>query len=280
MKSLCVFLVTLVCVGGIFASDKLNCLLKPNDTIWESDWNKMHKECVNKLKNQVQMEINAALVYFTMGTHFARDVVDRPGFSKFFFESASEEREHAMKIIEYLLMRGPLVTKYAQNENKIYFDIAELLSSQFYANQISELQEISNEIDKDTLDGQKALKYALDLEVKVTKSIKNIIQVCEDPEGRSEQASKQDPKHAKQDSKQDSKQHPKQDSIFSKYAKQDTENANDYHLVDYLITEFLDEQYKGQRDIIGKLSTLSKMSSSHGKLAEFLFDKKLLNGEI
>ncbi|XP_012223729.1 ferritin heavy chain [Linepithema humile] len=276
MKSLCVFLVALVCVGGILASDKSSCLLKTPNVIWESDWNKMHKECVDKLKNQVQMEINAALVYFAMGAHFARDVVDRPGFSKFFFESASEEREHAMKIIDYLLMRGPLVTKNenTNDENKIYFDMAELLSSNFYANEISELQEINKEIDKDALDGSKALKYALDLEVKVTKSIKDIIQVCEDPEGRSELTSKQDSKHAKQDPKQDPK-HPKQ-------IKQDIkqENINDYHLVDHLITEFLDEQYKGQRDLIGKLAILSKMSSSHGKLAEFLFDKKLLNGEI
>jgi len=58
-------------------------------------------------------------------------------------------------------------------------------------------------------------------------------------------------------------------------------NASSFlQLVDYLITEFLEEQYKGQRDIAGKLSTLSKMISSHANLAEFLFDKKLLNGEI
>ena len=52
------------------------------------------------------------------GAHFARDTVNRPGFSKFFFESASEEREHAIKIIEYLLMRGQLTD-----------DVSKLLSS-------------------------------------------------------------------------------------------------------------------------------------------------------
>lgn len=45
---------------------------------------------------------------FFQGAHFARDSVNRPGFSKFFIKAASEEREHAIKVIEYLLMRGQL----------------------------------------------------------------------------------------------------------------------------------------------------------------------------
>lgn len=51
-------------------------------------------------------------------------------------------------------------------------------------------------------------------------------------------------------------------------------------LVDYLTSDFLDEQYKGQRDLAGKSSTLGKMMQTHGPLGEFLFDKKLLNGEV
>lgn len=52
---------------------------------------------------------------------------------------------------------------------------------------------------------------------------------------------------------------------------------NDYHLVDYLTGEFLDEQYKGQRELAGKISTLKKMmkSSTNGALGEFLFDKEM-----
>jgi len=57
-------------------------------------------------------------------------------------------------------------------------------------------------------------------------------------------------------------------------------SRRDYlQLVDYLITDFLDEQYKGQRDLAGKISILGKMMQAHGPLGEFLFDKKLLNGE-
>ncbi|KAL9695717.1 hypothetical protein quinque_015002 [Culex quinquefasciatus] len=54
---------------------------------------------------------------------------------------------------------------------------------------------------------------------------------------------------------------------------------NDYHLVDYLTGEYLDEQHKGQRELAEKIATLRKMTDSDDapkegrKLAEFLFDK-------
>jgi ferritin heavy chain len=51
-------------------------------------------------------------------------------------------------------------------------------------------------------------------------------------------------------------------------------------LVDYLSGEFLDEQYKGQADLASKISSLGKMLDYYGTLGEFLFDKKLLNGEL
>ncbi|CAH2210649.1 jg20597, partial [Pararge aegeria aegeria] len=44
------------------------------------------------------------------GAHFSKDSVNRPGFAKMFFDASSEEREHALKLIEYLLMRGELTT--------------------------------------------------------------------------------------------------------------------------------------------------------------------------
>lgn len=52
---------------------------------------------------------------------------------------------------------------------------------------------------------------------------------------------------------------------------------NDYHLVDYLTGDFLDEQYKGQREIAGKISNLGKLMNQHGALGEWIFDKKLLD---
>lgn len=174
--------------------------------------------CIKILESQVKTEVEAAMTYLAMGAHFARDTINRPGFSKFFIESAKEEREHAIKIIEYLLMRGQLTN-----------DVSKLLKFP--------LKPIREEWNS----GVEALTDALNLEAQVTRSIRDIIKTCETP--------------------------PNSD-------------YNDYHLVDYLTGDFLDEQYKGERDLAGKVSTLGKMMITHGPLGEFLFDKKLLNGEV
>lgn len=102
-------------------------------------------------------------------------------------------------------------------------------------------------------DGVSALKDALRLEAFVTKKIRDVIAVCESPK--------------------------------------DSNNFNDYHvsalygiylhlinniclqLVDYLTGDFLDEQYRGQRDLAGKISTLDKLTDSHGVIGEFCLIK-------
>ncbi|KAF7287526.1 hypothetical protein GWI33_005893 [Rhynchophorus ferrugineus] len=54
---------------------------------------------------------------------------------------------------------------------------------------------------------------------------------------------------------------------------QDDSAFNFNHLVDQLSSDILTEQYKRQRDITDKASTLDKMMDKHGILGEFLFDK-------
>lgn len=66
--------------------------------------------CTNRMRSQIQEELKAAMKYLQMAAYFSRDTVNRPGFAKLFFEAASEEREHAIKLIEYLLMRGELTS--------------------------------------------------------------------------------------------------------------------------------------------------------------------------
>lgn len=68
----------------------------------------MTRGCTKEVRRQIQAEIDASIQYMAMGAHFAKDTVNRPGFSEFFFKAAGEEREHATKLIEYLLMRGQL----------------------------------------------------------------------------------------------------------------------------------------------------------------------------
>ncbi|OAD56690.1 Ferritin subunit [Eufriesea mexicana] len=216
MKLLYVFLATFLCISGSLGGGLKKCTLKSTDI--PKSWWDMVEPCIKILESQVKTEIEAAMTYLAMGAHFARDTINRPGFSKFAFDAANEEREHAIKIIEYLLMRGQLTN-----------DVSKLLKFP-----LKPLRENWNS-------GLDALKTALALEVNVTRNIHDINKKCEKP---------------------------------------DPLTFNDYHLVDYLTGEFLTEQYKGQRDLAGKISTLDKMMGMHGALGEFLFDKKLLNNEL
>lgn len=121
------------------------------------DWITIPDPCTKAMVDQVQIELTAAMTYMAMGAHFARDTVNRPGFSELFFKSASEEREHAIKILEYLLMRGGLtegLSKVIKNPQ---------------ANATS------------WESGFKALKDALSLETLVTRKIRDIIAACESP---------------------------------------------------------------------------------------------------
>lgn len=188
------------------------------------DWVSIVSRCRSSMRRQIQMEVAASLQYLALGAHFSKDVVNRPGFAKLFFDAAGEEREHAMKLIEYLLMRGELTSEVST--------LLHIRPPHF------------GERKPET--GVEALEHALLLEHQVTESIRKLIIDCEDG------------------------------------AKEDTDPTkfNDYHLVDYLTGEFLEEQYKGQRDLAGKASTLKKMMDRHGALGEFLFDKKLLGVEV
>lgn len=111
-------------------------------------------------------------------------------------------------------------------------------------------KEVTNLITIPTLEkfawetAAESLTDALNLETNVTESIRNVIAFCE--------SDKKKDKH------------------------NNNVNYNDYHLVDYLTGVYLEEQYKGQREIAGKLSTLKKMMDHHGQIGEFLFDKTLL----
>ncbi|XP_078036121.1 ferritin 1 heavy chain [Augochlora pura] len=175
----------------------------------KQQWVTLNKECTGALNDQFYKEIEAARTYLIMGARFSEYTYNRPGFSEFFFKAANEEREHGIKILEYMSMRGIVIS------NDIFLSMKNLT--------------LNTSVPGKT--GLEALETALDKEVAITKNIRDLIEKCE----------------------------------------------KDYHLADYLTTDFLDEQYKGQRDLAGKIKTLSKMNNN---LGEFLFDKKLLKGEV
>ncbi|XP_076293518.1 ferritin 1 heavy chain [Lasioglossum baleicum] len=248
MKPIYVLFVTFFCIVGSLG-EELQCKIGSDKKIGKwvdmdkkiGKWVDMESDCAKQLWSQVNKEIEAAITYLSMGVHFAKDTNHRPGFSKFFFEAANEERGHAIKIIEYFLMRGQLISK----ETQILNYQNNQTNHNDHSNQKDQKKQKhqNNQIEKLTFvpleSGVHALEEALKLEAKVTDSIREIIKTCEN-----------------------------------------VHSFNDYHLVDYLTTDFLDEQYKGMRDLAGKISTLNKMMGTHGPLGEFLFDKKLLNGEV
>lgn len=48
------------------------------------------------------------------GAYFAQDTVARPGMTKFMLESASEERSHAILMLDYLNKRGVAISQDLQ----------------------------------------------------------------------------------------------------------------------------------------------------------------------
>lgn len=62
--------------------------------------------CEQGIKAQITKEFYAMHSYQAMAAHFERDDVALPNIAKFFRDSASEEKEHAEKLIDYLNKRG------------------------------------------------------------------------------------------------------------------------------------------------------------------------------
>lgn len=141
----------------------------------------MKDECVKKTEYQIRKEITASLKYLQLAAYFARDGVNRPGYAKLFFEAASEEREHAYKLIEYLSMRGRYLQKDSKDQEStiVDFDISQLVKEAENPSVLGlTLADISKTNDK-TTSGLIALQNALRLETAVTKSIRELVETCE-----------------------------------------------------------------------------------------------------
>lgn len=228
----------------------LKCNLEVNPAGGENlpvvNWIDIKDECVKAAKKQIRMEFEAALAYLQMGSYFAQYDINRPGYAKFFFGAASEERSHAIKLFDYLLMRGQMT--HHDDDPQLHT----LLDGRT-VNASAELKGLSNLLKKKQISGGlDALNKALQLEVAVTRSIKRMIKICENEDNLNIQ---------------------EQLSITTEEGRV---AGNDYHMVDWLTGDLLDEQLKGQRELAGRISTLNKMKAGYGQMADFLYDKKLL----
>ncbi|OWA52856.1 Soma ferritin [Hypsibius exemplaris] len=65
-----------------------------------------HIESEAGINRQINLELYASYVYFSMSGYFERDDVALKGFAKFFKKQSDEEREHAQKLVSYQNMRG------------------------------------------------------------------------------------------------------------------------------------------------------------------------------
>lgn len=138
----------------------------------------MKDSCVSATEDQIKKEVTASLKYLAMAAHFSKDSVNRPGFAKLFFEAASEEREHAYKLIEYLSMRGRYLSGTGSSIPR--FDISKLVKDSENLSvmgvTLSKLTPVDNE---KTTAGLIALQNALKLETAVTSSIRKLVIECE-----------------------------------------------------------------------------------------------------
>lgn len=163
--------------------------------------------CLGHLNDHVQTELQASVTYLTMAAWANHYTVQRPGLAKFFFGSASEERQHALAMLDYLRMRGfEKVTFLPKN-----------------------LSPLTKKYNWDSpLD---ALSQAVDMEKQVTQRIKRIIDYCS--------------------------------------------AAEDHHVADWLTADFMEEQLRGQRALVGHFNTLLGLTKKQPDMANWIFDNKL-----
>jgi ferritin len=64
----------------------------------------MDSELRDALQTQLNRELSAAYVYLAMAAHFENESLE--GFARWMQLQSEEEREHAMRIFDYLLRRG------------------------------------------------------------------------------------------------------------------------------------------------------------------------------
>ena len=101
------------------------------------------------MNQQIGDEFGASLQYVSIASYF--DSEDLPQLHAFFTRQSEEEREHAMKFVDYILDTGGLVRIPAISATRYEFDSAE-----------------------------DAVKAALDWELEVTKQINTLMDIAVD----------------------------------------------------------------------------------------------------
>lgn len=119
-----------------------------------TDTTNISTDCLAALHRQIVIHFDSSILYLKFAAYFAQVTIDLPGFEKFFFHAADEEREKGIQLIEYAVLRNlDSMAMYNFNLNYVY----ETLHG---------------------LSGENALRVAIDQQNKVTQSISELIKVC------------------------------------------------------------------------------------------------------
>lgn len=115
--------------------------------------------CSQAIEQHIKHELDAAFQYLYMAAYFDDEANSRPGMAKFMYESASEERSHAIMMLEYMNRRGlPYSADYEMDTTKI----AEIQSK--FTGQFGVME---------------ALEKALEMEMTVTVAVNDVIHHCD-----------------------------------------------------------------------------------------------------
>lgn len=63
-------------------------------------------ECEAALNDQINLELYAFHVYLELYSYFSQDIIALHNVAKYFKKSSDEEKEHATKLIDYVIQRG------------------------------------------------------------------------------------------------------------------------------------------------------------------------------
>ena len=67
------------------------------------------KKCIAGINEQIKGELTASYLYFAFSVYFSQQHIALSGVASFFKKQGEEEKRHADKLVEYLLLRGGAV---------------------------------------------------------------------------------------------------------------------------------------------------------------------------
>ncbi|XP_015593019.1 soma ferritin [Cephus cinctus] len=161
-------------------------------------------ECEEAINKQINLELYASYTYLSMAYHFDRSDVALPGLHEYFKKASDEERNHAMKFLEYQNKRGGTI----------------------------HLADIKNPGKGTWGTAKEAMTEALNLEKMVNQSLLDLHGIAS--------------------------------------------NHNDANLMDFLETEFLQEQVDSMKEIADHVTNLERVGEG---LGVFVFDKQLKDSD-